>query len=209
MNYKEMHEYIEELYKKENDLNRKEYIDSTDTKDFIPVVDQDVSRFLALMLEIKGAKDVLEIGTSIGYSTVSMAQAIRKFNGKVTTIEYDERVAAIAKENFLKIGLDHCIHMEIGDALEVMPRLDKEYDVIFLDVDKNLYVPLLKDCIRLLKTGGMLIAEDTLFPVIELDEKWHDLIEPIHMFNKAITDVHNLKSTLLPIGDGVTVAVKI
>lgn len=78
-----------------------------------------------------------------------------------------------------------------------------------IQVDKRLYAPLLDDCVRLLRSDGILVAEDTLFPVLDLDPKWHDLIAPIETFNREILSHPDLKSTILPVGDGVTIAVKI
>ena len=75
-------------------------------------------------------------------------------------------------------------------------------------MDKRLYPLLFDDCLRLLRSGGILVAEDTLFPVLDLDKKWWDLIAPIRQFNAMVVSSPALQSTLLPIGDGVIVAVK-
>lgn len=96
----------------------------------------------------------------------------------------------------------------MGDAKEIIPSLNGEFDMIFQDVDKRLYPVLFQDCLRLLKKGGILAAEDTLFPVLDLEDKWHNLIEPIKEFNNLVINCKELKSTLLPIGDGVVVALK-
>jgi caffeoyl-CoA O-methyltransferase len=95
-----------------------------------------------------------------------------------------------------------------GNAQEVVPQHETGSDFIFLDVDKRLYSKLLPGCVHLLRHGGVLVAEDTLFPVIELDPKWHDLIAPFDEFNRLVAANDELENTLLPIGDGVTVAVK-
>jgi caffeoyl-CoA O-methyltransferase len=208
MHIENINTYISELYSAKSELTRKQYTRATELKDFIPTVDDDVARFLKLLLHIIHARRVLEIGTSIGYSTTSMAQAIRPYQGKIVTIEYDEKVAQQARLNFERAGLSDCIELRLGDARQVLPQLTGEFDLVFLDVDKRIYAPLLDDCVRLLRPGGLLVAEDTLFPVIDLDAKWHDLIVPIEAFNQAVLNHPELESTLLPIGDGVTVAVK-
>lgn len=200
--------YIKNLYSEKEDLNRKEFIKRTKLKDFIPVVDDDVARLLKLIIKITKPKRILEIGTSIGYSTTSMALALKEYDGKVTTIEYDEKVATQAKQNFINAGIDEYVELKLGDATQILPNLKEKYDIIFQDVDKKLYPLLFDDCLRLLKPGGLLIAEDTLFPVIDLDPIWHDQIEPINQFNKLVVSSTELDSTLLPIGDGVIVAVK-
>lgn len=119
-----INKYIENLYKDKEELNRKKFQDETELKDFIPVVDDDVARFLKLIITIS---------------------------------------------NFIKSGVADIIDIKFGDAKKIIPSLNKEYDLIFQDVDKRLYPVLFDNCIKLLKPGGILVAEDTLFPVIDLD----------------------------------------
>lgn len=208
MNFEEMNNYINNLYRESEEINRSRFIEKTKLKEFIPVVDDDVARMLKIIIQIARPMNILEIGTSIGYSAVSMAQIVKEYGGKITTIEFDETVAAQAKENFIAAGVDKFIDIKMGDAREIIPNLSEKYDMIFQDVDKKLYPVLLDSCIRALKSGGILVAEDTLFPVLDLDEKWHDLIAPIEEFDKLVISSKELNSTLLPIGDGLIIAVK-
>lgn len=208
MDFLKINNYIESLYGNTNKINRKAYQDMTELKDFIPVVDDDVARCLKILIMMKQPKRILEIGTSIGYSTTSMAQAVKSFGGKITTIEYDETVAKQAKDNFIRTGVSDYIEMLIGDAKEIVPKLKDGYDLIFQDADKRLYPKLYEECIRLLNAGGVFIAEDALFPVIDLDEKWHYLIPSIEEFNKLVANDSRVESTIIPIGDGVTVVIK-
>ena len=208
MDLNKINSYISSLYERKEELNKKEFISKTQLKDFIPVVDDDVARLLKLIIRITRPMRILEIGTSIGYSTVSMAQIVKEYGGLITTIEYDEKVALQAKANFINAGVEEYIKLKLGDARRIILNLDEEYDLIFQDVDKKLYPLLFNDCIRKLKTGGLLIAEDTLFPVLSLEAKWQDLIEPIKQFNELVVNCPELDSTLLPVGDGVIIAVK-
>ncbi len=208
MDQTKINKYIENLYSDKEEINRKRFQDETELKDFIPVVDDDVARFLKLIIKMARPKRILEIGTSIGYSTTTMAHAVKEFGGKITTIEFDEKVAKQAKENFIRSGVSDIIEIKVGDAKEILPKLNVKYDLIFQDVDKRLYPILFNDCLNLLNPGGMLIAEDTLFPVIDLDPKWHYLIPAIEEFNRLVKDCDQMNSTILPIGDGVTIAIK-
>jgi predicted O-methyltransferase YrrM len=208
MDFDRLNEYINGLYRQQDQLSQAEFIAQTQLKDFIPVVDDDVARFLKLLIRITRPQRVLEIGTSIGYSTVCMAQMLREYGGRLTTLEYDPVVAAQARQNFIRTGVADWIDLRVGDACQIVPTLAGPYDLIFQDVDKRLYPLLFDDCLRLLRSGGILVAEDTLFPVLDLDEKWRELIAPIRQFNAMVVGSPALQSTLLPIGDGVIVAVK-
>lgn len=208
MDFDKINLYINRLYDQNAELTRQEFINKTQLKDFIPVVDDDVARFLKLIIKITKPKKILEIGTSIGYSTTSMAQIVKEYGGQITTVEYDETVALQAKQNFINANVGEYIDLKLGNAKEILPSLQEKYDLIFQDADKKLYPLLFNDCLRLLKAGGLLIAEDTLFPVIDLEMKWHDLVEPIRQFNELVVTCPELDSTLLPIGDGVIIAVK-
>lgn len=208
MDFDKIMNYIEDLYKNNSEMDRRTFIEGTELKDFIPVVDNDVARMLKLIIYLTKPKKILEIGTSIGFSASSMARVVKEYGGKIVTIEYDEKVARQAEENLKKQGLDKVIEIKIGDAKTIIPSLDEKFDMIFQDVDKRLYPVLFEDCMKLLKHGGVLAAEDTLFPVLDLEEKWHNLIEPIKEFNKLVVNDDRLFSTMLPIGDGFTIAIK-
>ncbi|NNJ29310.1 O-methyltransferase [Lacrimispora defluvii] len=201
--------YIEDLYSETASLQKKEFVSKTGWKDFVPVVDDDTTRFLQLILQMKQPQNILEIGTSIGFSTTSMALTAREYGGTITTIEFDPIAAAQAKINFIRSGVDSTIKILEGDACQIVPGFsDASFDFIFQDVDKQLYPSLLKDCIRILKPGGVFAADDALFPVMDLDSKWDDQVEPVGEFNHIVANSKELRSTLLPIGDGMIVAVK-
>jgi predicted O-methyltransferase YrrM len=201
--------YIENLYYAKGFMRRKEFVNKTGWKDFVPVVDDDAARFLQLVLQMKKPNKILEIGTSIGFSTTSMALTAMEYGGRITTIEFDRTASEQAKSNFVRSDVDNTIEIMFGDACQIVPGLSNDtFDFIFLDVDKRLYPSLLKDCIRILKPGGVFVADDALFPVMDLDDRWNDQVEPIRRFNCLVADSPELDSTLLPIGDGVIVAIK-
>lgn len=201
--------YIENLYNEKGSIRRKNFVNKTGWKDFVPVVDDDAARFLQLVLQMKKPKRILEIGTSIGFSATSMALTAQEYGGTITTIEFDKTASEQAKSNFVHSGVDDTIQILFGDACQLVPNFsDASFDFIFQDVDKRLYPSLLKDCIRILKPGGVFVADDALFPVMNLDDKWNDQVKPVCRFNRLVADSPELDSTLLPIGDGMIVAVK-
>lgn len=211
MDFAKISAYIESLYEKRK-LTQKQYTEDTELKNFGPVVDDDVARMLQVLITLTRPEKILEIGTSIGFSTVSMAKVIQQYGGKIVTIEMDTEVAEQAAKNFEREGVKEQIELRIGEARAVASGMAEEFDLIFQDVgDKKLYGEMLEDYLRLLKPGGLLVAEDTLFPVFDFDSEYGDLTqmcESLDTFNKKIADCPQFESTLLPIGDGLTVAVK-
>jgi len=208
MDLNKANKYINDLYSKHG-VDQDEYIKLTKLREYGHIIDRDVSLMMQVLLSLNNPKLILEIGTSIGYSTVSMAEIIKEYNGKIITIESDKQVAMQAIENFKHMGVADYIEVKIGDAQKILPKMTGEFDVIFQDVgDKTLYSILLNDCIRLLKNNGLLLAEDTLFPIMDRFKHYHESIASIHKFNEMVSSNPDLISTIIPIGDGLTVSIK-
>ncbi|UCD84029.1 MAG: class I SAM-dependent methyltransferase, partial [Deltaproteobacteria bacterium] len=117
-------------------------------------------RLLRLLTEAVGAKHVVEIGTSNGYSALWLALALRTTGGKLTTHEIDKRRAAMARENFKRAGVDGIVTVVEGDAHEEITKLKEPIDVVFLDADKSGYVDYLKKLLPLLRRGGLVLAHN-------------------------------------------------
>lgn len=210
--------YINTLYSSD-EANRRDYIEATKLRKFGTVVDSDVSRMMKLLIRLARPQRILEIGTSIGYSTLSMGSIVKEYGGKIITIEYDEQSAKQAIKNFKLAGIAELIEVKIGDAMEIVPAIEGGFDLIFQDVgDKGLYPILLNHLVNLLNPGGILLAEDALLPFVNIDtsklnnfnqERWDNRKKSLEEFNMMIASCPYLESTLLPIGDGLTMAIKI
>jgi caffeoyl-CoA O-methyltransferase len=174
-------------------------------EDPIPIIPLATARLLTFLVETIRAERILEIGTAIGYSTIWLARATQRHGGHVTTIEISERLAEEAQENIERAGLIDFVTILIGDAEKIVPRLTGPFDLIFQDGEKGLYPRLLPDCLRLLGNGGLLVADDALFPVMEVGEA---CAEAIHRYNEMIFARQDLESVILPVGDGVAVSLK-
>lgn len=179
----------------------------------VPIVQPETAELLEVLVHIKHPDRILEVGCAIGYSAMLMAEGLAA-GGSITTLEWDKDMAELARANIKKGGYEDRIRVINDDAKTVLPTLTGEYDIIFLDGPKAHYIHMLNDCIRLLKKGGLLIADNVLYKGMTAD--------PEHVVRRKITIVKRLqhfvgaqmhhpelKACVLPLGDGVTLAVKL
>jgi len=123
-------------------------------------VPQEDGRLLRLLAEATGAKHIVEIGTSNGYSGLWMLLALRTTGGKLTTYEIDRERAALARENFNKAGVGDMVTIVLGDAHEEAPKLKEQIDMLFLDADKEGYIDYLEKLMPLMRPGGIIVAHN-------------------------------------------------
>jgi predicted O-methyltransferase YrrM len=129
----------------------------------IPIVGPVVGELLFILASAIKAQNILELGTATGYSAIYLARACEPVSGRVVTLELDPSKAARARQNFQKTGLGGRVDVRAADALTALSRLDDEFDLIFLDIGKQDYVKALPDCQRLLRKGGLLVADNVGF----------------------------------------------
>jgi caffeoyl-CoA O-methyltransferase len=129
----------------------------------IPIVGPVVGEFLYILARAMQAKRILELGTATGYSAIYLGRACQGSMGKLLTLEKDEGMAGRAQANFRKVGLGHCIEIRVADALAATTKMKGPFDLIFMDIDKEGYLPLLSHCHRLLKTGGLMVIDNAGF----------------------------------------------
>ncbi len=124
-------------------------------------ITRDTGELFSVLVKLVNPKNILEVGMSNGYSTLWFASSIAE-NGCVTTIERNKQKIESAKQNFYESGLDAKIDIIAGDATEILPSLDRCFDIVFLDSDRDIYEPLLKDIIRLTASGGLIIFDNAV-----------------------------------------------
>jgi predicted O-methyltransferase YrrM len=159
-------------------------------------VPPDHGRFLQMMTELVDAKRVLEIGTSDGYSSLWIGKGLRATGGKLDTVEYDEGRAAEAKENFRKTGFDDIITLHVGDGFKVIPEIEGEFDLIFLDAWKPDYKKFFDITFPKLKPGGVFLAHNA----ISSADKMKDFLDAVQNHPDLITNVVQMG------GDGFAVS---
>lgn len=178
----------------------------------VPIVQPETAKFLEAMMCLKRPVRILEVGCAIGYSAILMSQYLAE-GGSITTLEWDAETCEIARANIEKAGISDKITVVLGDAKDIIPTLSGEYDVIFLDGPKAHYIYMLNDCIRLLKKGGMLISDNILYKGMIADDEHVirrkiTIVKRLRRFISAQMQRDELETVILPLGDGVTVAVK-
>lgn len=131
-------------------------------RETIPIVGPVVGELLYILAKLSGAQKILELGTASGYSAIHLARALPP-GGKVISLEISEDMAGRARNNFARAGLSGLIEVRVGQALDLMAAMSDTFDLIFLDIDKESYLPALAHCHRLLKVGGLLLADNVGF----------------------------------------------
>lgn len=186
----------------------------TAAEDQISVPPED-GRLLQLLVGMTGAKKIVEIGTLGGYSGVWMAQALPK-DGVIYTCEHEERRAKIAEKHFKKYARDKDIKIILGDANETLPTLSKKgpFDMVFIDADKVSYVNYLDWAEENVRTGGLIVGDNTFLFDAVWSEKPMDRISQGALFsmlefNRRLADPARYQSMMLNTGQGMTVARKL
>lgn len=180
----------------------------------VPIIRPQMQSLLKLLLALKQPKRILEVGTAIGFSALLMSEYGPK-DCSITTIEKYEKRIPLAKENFKKAGKEGQITLLEGDAAEILKELDGSFDFIFMDAAKGQYIHFLPDILRLMPKGGLLISDNVLqdgdvmesrFAVTRRNRTIHarmrDYLYELKHNEQLCTDI-------LPVGDGVTISVKL
>ncbi len=179
----------------------------------VPIIRPQMQSFMKVLLEMKKPHNILEVGCAIGFSALLMAEYGPK-DCKITTIEKYEPRIPIAKENFKKAGCEDRITLLEGDAMDVLKELDGPYDLIFMDASKGQYINFLPDILRLMPVGGILLSDNVLqdgnvlesrFAVIRRDRTIHSRMRD---YLYELTHNPSLRTDIMPIGDGITLSIK-
>ncbi len=167
------------------------------------------ARAVQVLVRAVGARRVLEVGTLAGYSAVWIARALPP-HGRLTTIEINPDHAAVARRSVAAAGVSDRVDIRVGDAVAVMSKLgpDGSFDVVFLDADKERYTTYLEVAATLLRPGGLLLADNAFRAGRVLDPDSDELGAQLHRFNRVVSADARFDATILPVGDGLLLAVR-
>ena len=181
-----------------------EYADSN----AVPIIGPLVGRLLYNLAKTSQSRKILEIGTAIGYSGIWLARAVAPLKGNVTTIDMDPERVKIAKKNISEAGLERVVKVIEGNALKVLPTLKEEFDMIFLDSDKDVYPDAFKMSAPMLRKGGLFVADNALWGGdVAKGGKSKDSQSMIK-FNRLVSESAGMSTVIVPLRDGVLVSLK-
>ena len=169
-----------------------EEIEAMARRRYVPIVGREKGRFLYLLAKAARASKVLEMGVAVGYSTIWLAKAVG-LGGRVLSVEIDEDFCREARQNIEKAGFAGVVEVRLGDAVEVVPRLEETFDFIFLDTDKGDYVRLFEPCLDHLRSGGVLAADNAGM---------------VWRYNELARRDWRVETVIVSIADGITLSVK-
>lgn len=172
-----------------------------------PIVGPLVGNFLGVICSIISAKKVLELGSSIGYSALWFADSVGE-GGKVIYTDLDPENAKLAKTLATEANLHERIEYHVGDALAYLDQTEEQFDIIFIDLDKSLYIKALEKSLNKLRTGGLLIADNTLWAGRVRWDGIDENTETIKKYNAIVSCHPMLHTSIIPLRDGITISYK-
>lgn len=160
-------------------------------------------RFLKMLVRLTGARRVIEIGMFTGYSTLMMAEGLPS-DGRVITCDVDPKAEAIARRYFAESPHGQKIEVRMGPALDTLASLTSEFDMAFIDADKENYVNYYEACLKLLRPGGLIVADNVLWSgrVIDPDDD-DEATQAIVAFNDRVQSDERVENVMLTVRDGM------
>lgn len=174
-------------------------------KNNVPIVTKEVAEYLKFIVKTYKVKNILEVGTAIGYSGILMAKEIVEQGGKLYTIEIDEERYNQAQENIKKSGLNNIVSIK-GDAVEEIKKINENFDFVFIDASKGHYMDFFEDSIKLLNKNGIIFIDNIMFRGYlykEYPKRFKTIVKRLDSFIDSLYKREDGDFVLLPFGDGV------
>lgn len=177
--------------------------------DNIPIIMDDTLEVIDNILKKAKPKSILEIGTAVGYSAICFSKFLQD-DGIIDTIERDETRILEAKENIKNMNLEEKIHIYEGDAVEILPTINKKYDVIFIDAAKGKYPFFLEQAMRCLNEEGIIFADNILYKGYVMSDynkhKQRTAVRNLREYIAKVTENPALETEILEVGDGLAIS---
>ena len=192
-------------------MNKKELekIKQKALEEHIPIIMDDTLEVVDKVLTEVKPKRILEIGTAVGYSAICFSEYLQE-GGKIDTIERDKERIEEAKRNIEKVGVADKINIYEGDAVEILPTLNNQYDVVFIDAAKGKYPFFLKEALRMINKNGMILADNILYKGYVMSDynkhKQRTAVRNLREYVKEVTENLNIETEILEVGDGLAIS---
>lgn len=173
----------------------------------IPIIQHEVVAYFRFLMQTLQPKNILEIGTAIGFSTLLMAENAP--GAKITTLDRNPEMIAFAKDNFAKYDTRHQITLVEGDAVDTLSSIEGEFDFVFMDSAKSKYIVFLPEVLEHLKVGGVVVFDDVfkggdiVKPIEEVRRGQRTIYRGLQRLFDATLDNPDLTATLVPLSDGL------
>lgn len=168
---------------------------------------QTQGNFLSIIALMMRPRRILEIGTYTGFSALCLAEGLAE-DGLIYTIDANPEIAPMAEEHFSKSSYSDKIIFKIGDAREIIPGLDETWDLVFIDADKTSYCDYYDMVINRLRPGGIILADNVLWYGKVLEKKMDNKTKVLDDYNKKLASDPRVKCVILPLRDGINMAIK-
>ena len=205
INYDYIEDYLRDL-KDLKDEKLREMMDYAE-ENHVPIVERESEEFINFLLAIHKPKKILELGTAIGYSSISFAKR-NKCIEKIDSVELKSEMAEIARKNISDVGLENIISVHESDAYDFLEDLEESYDLIFIDAAKGQYEKYFDSALKNLNEKGLIICDNVLFKGMIAEDslvkrRKITIVKRLRKFLKDISEDERFISSVVPIGDGV------
>ena len=190
-------------------INNLKIIKEKALNEHIPIIMDDTLEYIYELYNDKKISSILEIGTAVGYSAICFTKFLSD-DGIIDTIERDKQRIEEAKLNIKKAEVEKQINIISGDAVEILPTINKKYDMVFIDAAKGKYPIFLEYALRLLKNDGIILADNILYKGYVMSDynkhKQRTAVRNLREYIKETTEDPNLITEILEIGDGLAIS---
>lgn len=175
----------------------------------LPIIHKEVGQFIKLVINQLNAKNIIEVGTNVGYSSIFMSNVMNN-EGKVVTMERSEKFYQEALNNIKNFNLENNIHVHFGDASEILDTIEGTFDIAFIDAAKSYYKTFFDKCYSKMKSGGIILSDNVLYQgMIATDElvvrRKKTLVRNLRNYLEYISNDDRFITSVLPLGDGLAV----
>lgn len=205
INYDYIENYLRNLKAIENE-KLKEMSDYAD-ENHVPIIERESEEFINFLISMQKPKKILELGTAIGYSSISFAKR-NKCIEKIDSVELKSEMAEIARKNISDVGLENIISVHESDAYDFLEDLEESYDLIFIDAAKGQYEKYFEAALKNLKEKGLIICDNVLFKGMIAEDslvkrRKITIVKRLRKFLRDISEDERFISSVVPIGDGI------